>query len=126
MIASVNQATCAGCFSCEGVCAYKAIEPFDIKDKEGNLIRRVAQVNKGKCLGCGACAATCRSNSIQISGFTDSQIFAQIHHIKSKPLIIKPFDEGFDARTHAEQKSRKAQEELHEEEPALVSHRERS
>ncbi|MGA1794482.1 MAG: 4Fe-4S binding protein [bacterium] len=126
MIASVNQATCAGCFTCETVCAYKAIEPFDIKDKEGNLIKTVAQVNKGKCQGCGACAATCRSNSIQLSGFTDSQIFAQIHHIKSKPLIIKPFDDGIDTRTRTEQKSQTAHDEMPDAEPALVSNRERS
>jgi len=81
MVAQVNQKTCVGCFTCQGVCAYKAIERFELKDRKGNLIKIVADINKGKCQGCGACAATCRSNSIQVSGFTDPQIFSQINSL---------------------------------------------
>ncbi|MGA1869121.1 MAG: 4Fe-4S dicluster domain-containing protein [bacterium] len=81
IVAVVNKQTCKGCFACEKVCAYLAIEKEEIKDKKGNLIKKVARINNGKCQGCGACAATCRSNSIQLAGFTDSQIFAQLNVI---------------------------------------------
>ncbi|MBN2373638.1 CoB--CoM heterodisulfide reductase iron-sulfur subunit A family protein [bacterium] len=90
IVAQVNQSTCAGCFTCKEVCAYKAIEIREIKDKKGNLIKFVAEVNKGKCQGCGACAATCRSNSIELCGFTDSQIFSQINHLTDGVTIEEP------------------------------------
>ncbi len=78
VVAVVNESTCAGCFACKEVCAYGAIEPFDILDRKGNLLRRVARVNAGVCNGCGTCQATCPSKSIELSGFTDEQVFAQI------------------------------------------------
>ena len=81
IVAVVNKQTCKGCFACQKVCAYLAIEEEEIRDKAGNLIKKLAKINNGKCQGCGACAATCRSNSIQLAGFTDSQIFAQINVI---------------------------------------------
>ena len=126
MIAKVNHATCVGCFSCKEVCAYKAVEPFEIKDKKGNLIKRVAEINKGKCQGCGACAATCRSNSIQLSGFTDPQIFTQINHIIAEPLIKEPLDEAENKSEETGSDSKEDKKEIPEEEPMLVSQRERS
>jgi heterodisulfide reductase subunit A len=38
----------------------------------------VAQVNKALCKGCGACVASCRSGSIDLKGFTNEAIVAQI------------------------------------------------
>ena len=78
-IAVVDQTTCNACFECENVCAYKAIGPLDLKDRKGNVIKRVADINKGLCQGCGACAVTCRSKSIEVCGFTDKQIYAEIN-----------------------------------------------
>ena len=63
---------------CKSVCAYGAIEAKEIKDRKGNLIKVVANVNPGLCQGCGACCATCRSNSIDLDGYTDEQVFAEI------------------------------------------------
>lgn len=77
-IALVNEVTCIGCFACERVCPYGAIERKDITDREGNLIRQVASVNEGLCQGCGPCNAICPSNSIEVLGFTDEQIYAEI------------------------------------------------
>ena len=77
-IAEVNEVTCIGCFSCERVCPYGAIERKDITDRAGNLIRQVASVNEGLCQGCGPCNAICPSNSIEVLGFTDEQIYAEI------------------------------------------------
>ncbi len=98
IVAQVNHKTCAGCFACQNVCAYKAIEPFEIRDKKGNVIKIVADVNVAKCQGCGACAATCRSNSIQVSGFTDSQIFSQINHLEDERISEELIEDEKDRR----------------------------
>lgn len=71
--------TCIGCFYCQKVCPYSAIEQEDIKARDGRVIKTVARVNEGLCQGCGLCAATCRSKSIELAGFNDEQIFAEIN-----------------------------------------------
>lgn len=78
IIGVINENTCNGCFDCEKVCAYNAIEKNEIKDRQGSLIKVVARINEGLCQGCGACAASCRSSSIDVQGFTDDQVYAQI------------------------------------------------
>ncbi|HNR98801.1 MAG TPA: CoB--CoM heterodisulfide reductase iron-sulfur subunit A family protein [Planctomycetota bacterium] len=82
IVAHVNQSQCVGCFYCEQVCPYHAIEREEKRDKAGNLIARVAKVNAGLCQGCGACVATCRSNSIDLDGFSAEQVFSQIGGLK--------------------------------------------
>ena len=79
LVARVEQSTCVGCFHCERVCPYGAVEHFEVKDRKGNLIKVVATVNKGVCQGCGTCQATCPSKSVELEGFTDQQIFAAIN-----------------------------------------------
>ncbi len=78
IVARVNEATCAGCLACAEVCYYGAITVKEIRDRQGRLLCRVAQVNEGVCNGCGTCQATCSSKSVELSGYTDEQIFAQI------------------------------------------------
>jgi heterodisulfide reductase subunit A len=78
-VARVDETTCTGCFHCERVCAYGAVEHKEIKDRKGNLLRVVAFVNPGVCQGCGTCQATCPSKSVELQGFTDEQIYAQIN-----------------------------------------------
>jgi len=78
-VAVVDEAGCAGCFHCERVCPYGAVERKDIKDRKGNLLKVVAYVNKGVCQGCGTCQATCPSKKVELQGFTDEQIFAAIN-----------------------------------------------
>ena len=80
-IGVVNELSCNGCFECEGVCAYGAIEHKELRDREGNLSAVVASINKGLCQGCGACAVTCRSKSIEVQGYRDDQLFAAINAI---------------------------------------------
>ena len=70
--------TCIGCFACLAACPYKAIEPEEIKDRRGNVIKTVARVNSGLCQGCGTCVSTCRSKSIDLDAFTDEQVFAAL------------------------------------------------
>ncbi|NOY82024.1 MAG: 4Fe-4S dicluster domain-containing protein [Kiritimatiellaeota bacterium] len=78
IVACVDENTCNACFNCEPVCAYGAIGEKEIRDRKGNLVKIVAEVNPGLCQGCGACAVTCRSNSIEVEGFTDAELYAEI------------------------------------------------
>ena len=77
-VANVNEQTCAACWYCADVCPYQAITKKEIKDRAGKLIKLVASVNQGVCQGCGLCAATCRSKSVELDGFKDEQIHAEI------------------------------------------------
>ena len=77
-VARVDPATCTGCFDCERVCPYGAIQRHEIHDRQGNLLRIVAEVNPAMCEGCGICTSTCRVRSIDVLGFDDEQTFAQL------------------------------------------------
>ena len=77
-VAEVNESTCAGCLLCKEVCPFTAIEAKDILDRNGNVIKTVASVNEGLCHGCGTCVAGCRSASIQLRGFKDIQLLAEL------------------------------------------------
>jgi heterodisulfide reductase subunit A2 len=78
VVARVNERSCAGCFYCQKVCAYNAVERRELRDRQGNLTRVVAYVNEGLCQGCGTCNATCPSKSVELVGFTDEQVWAEI------------------------------------------------
>jgi len=78
-VAHVNDSVCAGCFYCQKVCAYNAIEKKEIRDRHGNLIRTIAYVNSGLCQGCGTCNAVCPSKAVELIGFNDEQIYAEIN-----------------------------------------------
>ncbi|MCG3138856.1 MAG: NAD(P)H-quinone oxidoreductase subunit I, chloroplastic [Phycisphaerae bacterium] len=84
VVATVNRtapplfSTCVGCFLCETACPYQAIERDDIRGRDGQLIRQVAKVNQGVCQGCGTCVALCRSKAIDLQGFTNEQVFAEL------------------------------------------------
>lgn len=87
-VAQVNDVTCNACFDCERVCPYGAIERREIRDREGNLVRTVAQVNAALCEGCGACTAACRVRSIDVLGFDDEQVFAQLGALARAPVGV--------------------------------------
>jgi len=84
VIAVVNRSappvysTCTGCFLCEKACPYQAIEREEIKDRKGNLIKVVARVNPGLCQGCGTCVSLCRVKAIDLQGFTNEQVYAEL------------------------------------------------
>jgi heterodisulfide reductase subunit A2 len=80
-IAKVNEQTCVGCFECQRACPYRAIERKEIRDRQGNLIKVVAYVNPGLCAGCGACTVACRSHSVDLEGFAEEQMFAELSAI---------------------------------------------
>ncbi|NWG03409.1 MAG: FAD-dependent oxidoreductase [Syntrophaceae bacterium] len=72
----VDERKCIGCGLCESVCPYKAIEIVTKRTIVGE--KQVAQINKALCKGCGACTASCRSGSIDLKGFTNAEVVAQI------------------------------------------------
>lgn len=84
LIAEVNRcapprySTCVGCFLCQPVCPYNAIEKEEIKDRAGNVIKTLARINPGLCQGCGTCVAICRSKSIDIHGYTNNQMYHEV------------------------------------------------
>ncbi len=79
LIARIDRLACTGCFHCERVCPYGAVERKELKDAKGKHIRIVAEVNQGVCQGCGTCQATCPSKSVELDGFTDEQIYAAVN-----------------------------------------------
>lgn len=70
--------TCTGCFLCQSACPYQAIEQEEIKDRSGRVIKTVAKVNPGLCQGCGTCVAFCRTKAIDLAGFSNEQLFAEL------------------------------------------------
>ncbi len=84
VIAVVNRcapplySTCVGCFLCQAACPYQAIEKEEIRARDGNLIKTVAKVNPGLCQGCGTCVAVCRTKAIDLQGFSNEQVFAEV------------------------------------------------
>ena len=82
-IANSNELMCNGCSQCEKVCPYGAITYID-KEVRGpgvREVRRVAQVNPAVCQGCGACTVTCPSGAMDLKGFTNKQIMAEVDAI---------------------------------------------
>jgi heterodisulfide reductase subunit A len=77
-VAFVDEERCLGCYACVEVCPYQAAQPKEIRDRQGNWIRNVAEINPGVCQGCGVCLSACRPKAVDLSGFTDEQLYAQL------------------------------------------------
>jgi heterodisulfide reductase subunit A-like polyferredoxin len=75
-IAEVWPERCVACGLCEAICPYHAVtveaQPF------GRTQRLFAKVNPALCKGCGLCVAGCRSGALNLAGFTDQQVLAEI------------------------------------------------
>ena len=83
-VAHSDEMMCNGCSSCEKVCPYGAITYSDKEFRGPNrttLIRRVASVNEAVCQGCGACTVACPSGAMDLKGFSNSQIMAEVDAI---------------------------------------------
>ncbi|PWL48140.1 MAG: disulfide reductase [Clostridiales bacterium] len=83
-VAHSDEMMCNGCSSCEKVCPYGAItyvdKEFRMPDRTV-AIRRVAVVNEAVCQGCGACTVACPSGAMDLKGFSNSQIMAEVDAI---------------------------------------------
>ncbi|MBQ7355520.1 MAG: CoB--CoM heterodisulfide reductase iron-sulfur subunit A family protein [Clostridia bacterium] len=83
-VAESNELMCNGCSACEKVCPYGAItyidKEFRMPDRT-TLVRRVASVNPAVCQGCGACTVACPSGAMDLKGFSNNQIMAEVDAI---------------------------------------------
>ena len=82
-VAQSNELLCNGCSQCERVCPYGAISYVEkeIRGPGVREVRRVAQVNPAVCQGCGACTVTCPSGAMDLQGFSNLQIMAEVDAI---------------------------------------------
>ena len=83
-VAHADELMCNGCQSCEKVCPYGAISYFDKEFRMPDRtikIRHVAQVNEAICQGCGACTVACNSGAMDLKGFSNRQIMAEVDAI---------------------------------------------
>jgi len=83
-VAHSNELMCNGCSSCEKVCPYGAItyteKEFRMPDRSTRM-RRVALVNEAVCQGCGCCTVACPSGAMDLKGFANEQIMAEVDAI---------------------------------------------
>jgi heterodisulfide reductase subunit A2 len=93
LVAVVNRfapplySTCIGCFLCQPVCPYNAIEREEFRTRDGRLIKAVAKINPGLCQGCGTCVALCRSKSIDIYGYSNRQVYTEVAALLDEALV---------------------------------------
>lgn len=82
-ITSVNESICSGCLECTKICPYDAISAKEIEVKDhGKIVKKkVATVNEALCQGCGGCTVACRPGAIDLKGFTNRQILAEVDAI---------------------------------------------
>lgn len=84
LVARVNRtpappySTCMSCMMCKDICPYQAIGKEEIKNRAGEVVKTIAFVNPGLCQGCGTCVAFCKSKSIDIAGYSNTQMFAEV------------------------------------------------
>ena len=81
--AKPDERYCNGCRSCEKVCPYGAIsyETKLIVDHGVKEERIVACVNSALCQGCGACTVACPSGAMDLQGFSNRQLIAEVDAI---------------------------------------------
>ena len=82
-VAHADELLCNGCSQCERVCPYGAIsyEDREVRGPEFRGVKRVAVVNEAVCQGCGACTVTCPSTAMDLKGFSNNQIMAEVDAI---------------------------------------------
>ena len=83
-IAHSDEMMCNDCSTCANVCPYGAItyvdKEFRMPDRT-TKVRRVASVNEAVCQGCGACTVACMSGAMDLRGFMNKQIIAEVDAI---------------------------------------------
>jgi heterodisulfide reductase subunit A len=72
LVATVDPDRCTWCGKCQDACPYGAITKLSLNGRE------VADISEAGCKGCGGCVPMCPENAIDLRGYTDAQITAQI------------------------------------------------
>jgi len=83
IVAEIDQRLCSGDMSCMTVCPFNAISEQVVEERRGRetVSRKIAKVNAALCQGCGSCTVACRPGAINLKGFTDQQILAEVDAI---------------------------------------------
>ena len=83
-VAHSDENMCNGCSTCANVCPYGAItyqdKEFRMPDRTTKM-RRIAVVNEAVCQGCGCCTVACMSGAMDLKGFMNKQIMAEVDAI---------------------------------------------
>ncbi|MEG0457876.1 MAG: 4Fe-4S dicluster domain-containing protein, partial [Oscillospiraceae bacterium] len=82
-VAGSDELLCSGCGVCKNVCPYGAIEMIqkEVNDHGVREVRMLSLVNGAVCQGCGACTVTCPSGAMDLKGFSNKQIMAEVDAI---------------------------------------------
>jgi heterodisulfide reductase subunit A len=80
LVATVDPDACTWCGKCLDACPYGAIAQLSLNGRE------VATISEAGCKGCGGCVPTCPENAIDLRGYTDAQITAEIDGLLQEAL----------------------------------------
>ena len=82
-VAKSDENMCNGCSLCATVCPYGAITYVEkeFRIPGGTEKRRVSQVNEAICQGCGACTVACMSGAMDLKGFDNKAIMAEVESV---------------------------------------------
>ena len=72
MRAAVDPEKCMGCMKCVQDCPFNAMEACELEGQ------KKARVVEAACKGCGICAGGCPTGAVDVMGFTEAAIHAQI------------------------------------------------
>ena len=86
-VAVADPVGCVGCFECEAVCPYGAVERLELRNRDGAVDRAVAHVNHAVCEGCGLCTVACRGGNIDLIGCEGGQVFSLLVALGSRAAV---------------------------------------
>jgi heterodisulfide reductase subunit A len=72
LVATVDSDVCEWCDKCIAACPYEAIEKLSLNGRD------VAIISETACKGCGGCVPVCPVGAIDLRGYTNAQILAEI------------------------------------------------
>jgi heterodisulfide reductase subunit A len=72
LVATVDPDACEWCDKCIAACPYEAIEKLSLNGRD------VAIISETACKGCGGCVPVCPVGAIDLRGYTNAQILAEI------------------------------------------------